>query len=101
MKGFCNVPVSLGRHEVALAPAALMLSASLRQDALLHVCRHPHPNLHHAVRVANLCHKYQMLLLTKSLSAVMVVSLALFLPRSNIHQQIKTGPTISYRQAGN
>ena len=36
----CDKPVSLGRHEVILAPAALMLGARLRQDTLLHVCKH-------------------------------------------------------------
>ena len=36
----CTTPVSLGGHEVVLAPAALMLGACHRQDTLLHVCKH-------------------------------------------------------------
>ena len=37
-QGKGDLPVCLGRHEVVLAPAALMLRAGLCKDALLHVC---------------------------------------------------------------
>ena len=44
-RGIGDLPVCLGRHEVVLAPAALVLRACLCEDALLHVCQQAHNSM--------------------------------------------------------